>query len=298
MTTHFPGSMEPALDLHSRLPWRRRGFSYGMTAIAFLLAGLAILPLFAVLFSIVRQGLPNFNLEVLTSLPAPVGVENTPNGFANALVGTLVLVGLAALMSIPVGILTAIFLAEFEQTSQMAQAIRFVTTILSGVPSIVVGVFAYAVIVLTTQQFSVIAGSFALAILMLPMIIIATEAALGLVAQEQRLASAALGGTRLQTTGRVVLRRAAPGILTGLLLAIARAAGETAPLIFTALFSGNWLRGLSSPSASMSVLIYNYAFSPYPEQNAMAWTAALVLVSLVLLLNVLSRIILRTSVSR
>ncbi|PSB60176.1 phosphate ABC transporter permease PtsA, partial [filamentous cyanobacterium CCP1] len=272
-------SLDPIaqLDLHSPLPFRRQAFSHGMTTIAFLLTGLAILPLFAVLFSILRQGLPNLSLEALTSLPAPVGLEDVANGFANAILGTIVMVGIAALISIPLGVITAVYLAEFSRDSKAANTVRFIATILSGVPSIVVGVFAYAVIVLTTRQFSAMAGSFALAVLMLPIIVLSAEGALNLVPKEQRLASYALGGSRLQTIVKVVMRSATAGITTGALLSIARAAGETAPLIFTALFSDNWLRSLQSPAPSMSVLIYNYAFSPYQEQNEMAWTAALVL---------------------
>lgn len=291
-----PASLQSArLTLTTALPWRRRIFSYAMTGLAFGLAALAVLPLFAVLLAIVFQGAGNLSLEVLTALPAPIGMENTPNGFANAILGTLTMVGLAGLMSIPLGVVAAIFLVEYGGTSRFASVVRFGVTILSGVPSIVVGVFAYAVIVLTARHFSAYAGSFALAVLMLPIIVISAESALILVPQEQRLASAALGATRFQTIYRVVLRVAAPGLVTGLLLAISRAAGETAPLLFTALFSENWLRSLASPAPSMSVLIYNYAFSPYAEQNAMAWTAALVLLAFVLILSVVSRLILRLS---
>jgi phosphate transport system permease protein len=148
---------------------------------------------------------------------------------------------------------------------------------------------------LTTRQFSAIAGSFALAVLMLPIIVLSTEGALNLVPKEQRLASYALGGSRFQTIAKVVIRAAMAGMTTGALLAIARAAGETAPLIFTALFSDNWLRSLHSPAPSMSVLIYNYAFSPYQEQNEMAWTAALVLLFFILLINICSRLLIRKS---
>lgn len=293
-TSSNPDLTEP-LDLHSPLPLRRQVFSHGMTTIAFLLTGLAILPLFAVLLSILQQGLPNLSLEALTSLPAPVGLEGVANGFANAILGTIVMVGLASLISIPLGVITAVYLAEFSRNSAAARAVRFIVTILSGVPSIVVGVFAYAVIVLTTRQFSAIAGSFALAVLMLPIIVLSTEGALNLVPKEQRLASYALGGSRFQTIAKVVIRAATAGMTTGALLAIARAAGETAPLIFTALFSDNWLRSLQSPAPSMSVLIYNYAFSPYQEQNEMAWTAALVLLFFILLINICSRLLIRKS---
>jgi phosphate transport system permease protein len=280
-------------DLSQPLPPVRQLFSYAMTAIAFLFTGLALLPLFAILIEILRQGLPGLSLETLVSLPAPVGLTDQPNGFANAIVGTLIMVGLASLISIPIGVMTAIYLTEFGQGSAIANSIRFIATVLSGVPSIVVGVFAYGVIVLTTKGFSAIAGSFALAVLMLPVIVLSTESALSLVSNSQRLASAALGSSRFQTTWRVVLLSALPGITTGILLAVARAAGETAPLIFTALFSQNWFNGLQSPTPSMSVLIYNYANSPYVEQTSLAWTASLILVLIILLLNILSRLITR-----
>lgn len=290
----FLQSAEPEIeDLSQPLPLMRQSFSYAMTAIAFLFTGLALLPLFAILVEILRQGLPNLSLETLVSLPAPVGVTDQPNGFANAIVGTLIMVGLASLVSIPIGVMTAIYLTEFGRGGAIANSIRFIATVLSGVPSIVVGVFAYGVIVLTTKNFSAIAGSFALAVLMLPVIVLSTESALNLVSNSQRLASAALGGSRFQTTWRVVLLSALPGITTGILLAVARAAGETAPLIFTALFSQNWFNGLQSPTPSMSVLIYNYANSPYAEQTSLAWTASVVLVLIILLINILSRLVTR-----
>jgi phosphate transport system permease protein len=281
------------LNLTAPLSIARRAFSWSMTAIAFGLVLLALLPLGSILLEILRRGWSHLSWEALTSLPAAVGTTEGANGFGNAIAGTLLMVSIAALLSIPMGVLTAVFLAEFGRGSIVAHAVRFGVTVLSGVPSIVVGVFAYGVIVLAQKQYSALAGSFALAIVMLPIVVLSSEAALGLVPQSQRLASAALGASRLQTTWRVALASALPGITTGALLAIARAAGETAPLIFTALFTENWPRGLSSPAPSLSVLIYNYANSPYIEQNDMAWTASLVLLGLVLALNVGSRLLMR-----
>lgn len=269
----------------------RMAFNYGMTTIAFLLSGLALLPLLAILVEILRQGVPNLKWEVLTNLPAPVGLEGVPNGFANAIVGTLIMVGIASLISIPVGILTAIYLSEFSKGNPLAQLIRFVVTVLSGVPSIVVGVFAYAVVVLTVKGFSALAGGFALSVIMLPIVILAAEEALKLVPTSLRLASSALGASRFQTVFRVTIPTALPGITTGVLLAVARAAGETAPLLFTALFSQNWFEGLTSPTASLSVMIYNYASSAYAEQNKLAWSASVILVGLVLFVNIASRVV-------
>ncbi|HEY9827700.1 MAG TPA: ABC transporter permease subunit, partial [Stenomitos sp.] len=168
--------------------------------------------------------------------------------------------------------------------------IRFLIAILSAAPSIVVGVFAFGLLVTPLNGFSALAGGFALSIIMLPIVALATEEALKLVPNSQRLASAALGAGHARTTLRIVLARALPGVMTTALLAIARAAGETAPLIFTALFSQNWLKSLLGPSASLSVLIYNYANSPFVEQNNLAWSASLILVGIVLLTNILSRL--------
>lgn len=284
---------ELAAELYKPLPPARSIFNGGMTAIAFLFAGLALLPLVAILWEILHQGLPNLRWDVFTSLPAPVGVKDVSNGFGNAIVGTLMMVGIASLISIPVGVLTGIFLSEFGQGTAIASFVRFITTILTGVPSIIAGVFAYAVLVLTTKSFSALAGGFALAVIMLPIVALTTEEALKLIPTPQRLASAALGANRFQTTFFVVVAAAIPAITTGVLLAVARAAGETAPLLFTALFSQVWPEGLFSPTPSLSVLIYNYATSPFIEQNQMAWTAAVVLVSLVLCISILSRLAIR-----
>lgn len=277
-------------DLTEPLPLGRRLFGAGWTTIAFLLTGLALLPLLAILWEILRQGLPHLSWETLTALPAPVGVTDQPNGFANAIAGTVLMVTIASVLSIPLGILVAIYLAEFGKQNQAARTVRFVANILSGVPSIVVGVFAYGVIVLATKSFSALAGGFALAVIMLPIVILATEEALKLIPTPQRLASAALGANSLQTTFRIVIMAALPGITTGVLLAIARAAGETAPLIFTALFTQSFPSGLMDPTPSLSVLIYNYATSAYTEQNQLAWSASAVLVILVLVISLLSRL--------
>ncbi len=306
--TATPADSNPevlAAELKRPLPKGRVLFSTGMSAIAFGLTGLALLPLLAILIEILRQGVPHLKWEVFVSLPAPAGMENTANGFANAILGTLIMVGIASVISIPIGVMTGIFLSELGQGAggssplkAIASAIRFIATILSGVPSIIAGVFAYGVIVLATKQFSAVAGGVALAVLMLPIVTLTTEEALKLVPTSQRLASAALGANRLQTIFRIVVTSALSGITTGVLLAVARAAGETAPLLFTALFSQNWPQGLFNPTPSLSVLIYNYAFSPFVEQNQIAWTASLVLVGLVLLISILSRLVTRRNLMR
>jgi phosphate transport system permease protein len=286
---------EPILEpeLHQPLSPLRSSFSWGMSAIAFALTGLAILPLLAILWEILHQGLSHLSWEVFTALPAPIGAENEPNGFANAIVGTLTMVGLATLFSVPLGVMTGIWLSEFARATPLASAMRFVTIVLSSVPSVIVGVFAYAVLVITTKQFSAIAGGFALGVIMLPIVALTTEEALKLVPLSYRLGSAALGGGRFHTVFRIIVPAALPAITTGVLLAVARAAGETAPLMFTALFSQFWQEGLWSPTPSLPVLIYNYASSPFPEQNAIAWTASFILILLVSIASLLSRLVTR-----
>ncbi len=293
MSTSYPQRQtdESLAALYKPLPPRRTIFNTGMTVLAFALTGIAVLALFAILFEILRQGLPNLKPEVLVSLPAPQGLEDVPNGFANAIIGTLMMVGIASLISIPFGVMTGIFLSEIGKGTWFADFVRFITSVLTGVPSIIAGVFAYGVIVLVTKEFSAVAGGFALAVLMLPTVALTTEQALRLVPTHQRLASAALGANRFQTIFQIVVAAAIPAITTGILLAVARAAGETAPLLFTALFSQNWPQGFFSPTPALSVLIFNYATSPYAEQNQLAWTASVVLVGLVLIMSVLSRLV-------
>jgi phosphate transport system permease protein len=273
-----------AAELHSPLPTGRKFFTYGMNAIAFGFTGLALIPLLSILWAILTRGISGLKPEMFVRAVID-------NGFGNAILGTVTIVVIASLLSIPVGILTGIFLAEFGQTNLSAHFVRFITNILTGVPSIVVGIFAYGVIVLVTKGFSAIAGGFALAVIMLPIIVLTTEEALKLIPTDQRLASAALGSTRFQTTFRIVVTAAIPGITTGILLAVARAAGETAPLIFTALFSLDWSEGLFSPTASLPVLIFNLYNDPDPQRNQLVWTTSIVLLGLVLCVSLFSRLV-------
>jgi phosphate transport system permease protein len=266
----------------------RSGFDRIMTGAAYVLTLLALLPLGSLVWKILSEGIGKLNWAALTH-----GLLDEPVGFANAILGTLMIVLLASVFAIPIGVMTAVYLSEFGKQATIAQVIRFTVKIISAVPSIVMGVFAYAVLVVTLGHPSALAGSFALAVLMLPMIILATEEALKLIPQHQRSGSAALGATQFQTTFRVVIASALPGITTAVLLAIARAAGETAPLIFTAQFSQNFPDGLLNPSPSLSVLIYNFANSPDTAQNQLAWTASLVLLLLVMGLSAGSRLLLR-----
>jgi phosphate transport system permease protein len=256
-----------------------------LTAIAFRLLGIALLPLLLVLYYVTVKGVSQFNLELFTGqIPAAL---QEGGGISSAIVGTLITVAIATLISVPFGILTAIYLSEFSH-GQLAEWIRFATNVLSGVPSIIVGIFAYGVFVVTTGKFPALAGGFALAILMLPLIVRSTDEALQLVPQDVRWASSGVGASKYQTVLQVVLPAALPTILTGATLAIARAAGETAPLIFTTLFSQFWSRGLFDPTPTLAVLIYNFATVPFQNQQDIAWAASLVLVLFVLATSILA----------
>lgn len=258
-----------------------------MTGVAFLCAALALLPLFAVLIYVLINGASRLGPDLFTQLPPPPLLKG--GGFGNAFLGTLLTVGVASAISIPFGVLAAIFLAEFARDTPLADAIDFFTNVLSGVPSIVVGVFAYSLVVLTTGTFSAVAGGVALAVLMLPTIVRTAAEALESVPNDFRQAAIGLGATQFQTVSRVVLPSAVPAIVTGVMLGVARAAGETAPVIFTALFSQYWSRGIWEPTATLSVLVFNFAIVPYKNQQELAWAGSLVLVILVLVTSILAR---------
>jgi len=281
----------PVEELTQPLEFGRTLFDKGMTILATVFTLAALIPLFAVFLYVTTKGISSLSADTFTQLPRPSGTPG--GGFGNAIQGTLVMVGLASLISVPIGVLTGIFLSEYAKNSQFGQWIRFAVNILAGVPSIIIGVFAYAVVVATTKTFSAYAGGFALAILMLPIIVRTTEEALKLIPGELRLGSLGLGASRYQTTVRVVVPAALPAIITGVILAVARAAGETAPLLFTALFSQYWATKLDQPTASLAVLIFNYATTPYNDLQQKAWGAAFLLLMLVLSVNLLARFVLR-----
>jgi phosphate transport system permease protein len=255
------------------------------------LAFLTLIPLFSIVFLVLKNGLPLLSWSVFTELPPAPGTKG--GGFGNAIVGTLLMVGLAIVLATPFGILSAIYINEYAPASRLANLVRFVAKLLTGIPSIISGVFAYAVVVLTTGGFSAWAGGFALAILVLPTILLTAEQALLGVPKAFREASYGLGATNYQTIWRIVLPDALPAMMTGLMLAVARAAGETAPLLFTALFSQYWIQSLKEPTASLSVLIYNFSTTFDDHQKQMAWTASLVLVILVTLANVSAQVVFR-----
>jgi phosphate transport system permease protein len=226
--------------------------------------------------------------EVLTGLP-PAGFE-MGGGIGPAIVGTLLMVAIAALLSVPFGILAAIYLAMLGPTSKVATTSRFLAKVLTGFPSILAGVFVYAVLVINFG-YSALAGGVALAVLMLPTIVLAAEEAIAQVPQRMKDAAFGMGCTRTQVIWKVVLPTGLPGILTGVMLAIAGAAGESAPLLFTALFSNYYISELMEPTASLSILIYNFSGMPFENQIELAWTASLVLVLIVLVFNILARIV-------
>ncbi|MBV8585571.1 MAG: phosphate ABC transporter permease PstA [Verrucomicrobia bacterium] len=267
------------------------------TGVCTILSFLTLVPLFSIVFLVLKEGTPLLTPSIFTDLPPAPGLDG--GGFGNAIQGTLVMVVLALLISTPLGILSAIYICEYSRRSRLSSTVRFIAKLLTGIPSIICGVFAFAVVVLTMGHFSAIAGGIALAVLTLPTILLTSEQALLGVANALREASYGIGATKFQTITRVVLPEALPAIMTGLMLAVARAAGETAPVLFTAQFSFYWLSNffpnpvdaLSQPTASLSVLIYNFATLPYAHQIQMAWTASLVLVILVTITNITAQLV-------
>jgi phosphate transport system permease protein len=274
-----------AIDLHSRSRILRNNF---WTVLCVGLSFLTLIPLFSIVYLLLQKGLPLLTPSIFTGLPPAPGL--TGGGFGNAIQGTAVMVGLALLFSTPLGVLSAIYVNEYNPRSRLAQTVRFVAKLLTGIPSIICGVFAFSVVVLTTGTSSALAGGVALAVLTLPTILLTTEQALLGVPKTLREASYGLGATKLQTIFRIVLPEALPAIMTGIMLAVARAAGETAPVLFTAAFSQYWMRSLMQPTGSMSVLIFNFSTLPYDYQIQMAWTASLVLVALVTVTNIAAQL--------
>ncbi|MBL6880108.1 MAG: phosphate ABC transporter permease PstA [Synechococcus sp. BS30m-G31] len=267
-----------------------------MTGLAALFSIVAVLPLVLVLGYILLKGASKISISLFTELPPPPGLEG--GGIGNAIVGTLVVTFIAALFAIPIGVGGGIYLAEYSRSDWFAQFIRFGTNVLSGVPSIIAGVFVYGTLVTTRLLFgnaySAVAGGLALSILMIPTVIKTTDEGLKLVPNDLRRGALGVGASRFITITRITLPAAFTPIATGVVLSIARAAGETAPLIFTALFSPYWADLLSvdgwfSSIATLSVLIYNFSIMPLEVQNELAWAASFVLVALILALNLSAR---------
>jgi phosphate transport system permease protein len=292
-------------DLERSLRRPRALFNFMMSLLTTLATLAALFPLFSVLFLLVERGSTAMGLAALRDLP-PAAMASG-GGFGNAIVGTLVIVLIATAISVPFGILAAIYITEFGPESRITNAVRFAAKVLTGLPSILAGVFAFATIVVLTGGFSAPAGGVALSLLMIPTILLTAEQAIKGVPARMREAAFGMGATPTQVVTKVILPTAFPGILTGVMLAVARAAGETAPLLFTSLFSDFWisrtypyfipktLSDLMKPTASLAVLIYNFSGSPFENQIALAWSAALALVVMVLAANLVGQSIARRS---
>ena len=251
-----------------------------------LFAVFSIVPLFFIIFYLTKQGISAVNWHFLVNLPKPVG--ETGGGISNALIGTFILIILASVFSIPIGIGTGIYLSEFRK-SRLADAVRLSVDVLQGVPSIVIGIIAYLWVVKTMGRFSALSGGIALGIMMLPLVIKSTEETLKLIPYSLKESSLALGVPYSKTILKVILPAGLSGILTGVLIGIARIAGETAPLLFTAFGSPFMNLNILKPVDSLPLLIYNYASSPYPEWHKLAWGASFVLIVFVLLLNLIAK---------
>ncbi len=268
----------------------RRLVSNAMVGLMVLAVVTALLPLFFILFDLVVQGAGSLSLEFFTRTPAPAGESG--GGVAHAIVGTLLIVGAASLIGLPLGIAAGIYCAEYPG-SRLTWITRFVADVLNGTPSIVVGVFAWAWIVATQKHFSALAGSAALAMLMIPMVLRTTEEMIKLVPNSLREAALALGYPRWRTSLSIVVRTTMPGIVTGSLLAVARIAGETAPLLFTALGSQYLSFDLDQPMAALPLTVFTYATGPFDEWHRYAWAAALVLILVVFVLSLGARLAIR-----
>jgi len=270
---------------------RRKALNVFMLLLLSIAAVAATLPLLVILAHLLKQGVTSLSWNFFTKMPVPAGESG--GGLANAIVGTLILVGVGALGGLPVGIGAGLYLAERGQT-RLATVVRFLSDVLNGLPSIVMGIFAWEVIVRPMGHFSAIAGGLALGAMMIPMVARTTEEMVRTVPNALREAALALGYARWRTSLVIVLRTASAGIVTGALVALARIAGETAPLLFTALGNQFWSVSLRQPISALPLQIYNYAISPYDDQHSLAWAGALVLIGLVLGISIVARFVTRS----
>ncbi|MCY7285164.1 MAG: phosphate ABC transporter permease PstA [Cyanobacteria bacterium CAN_BIN43] len=280
-----PGSSQDAMS-YTVSP-RRKWFGTFMTVLVTGCALLLALPLFSILWTVISRGAPSFSLDLFSQLPPPPLMKG--GGFGNAIVGSLIVLFIAALISVPFGVMAAIFVSEFARGTKFANFVRFGINVLSGVPSIIMGLFAYGVVVLATGSFSALAGGIALSILMVPIVERTAEEGLKSVPMETRQGAIGVGATNFQTITQIVLPAALPSIATGVTLSLARASGETAPLLITALFNQYYAKGVLEPIATLPVLIYNFAGAPYKNQQELAWAASLLLVMLILVVSIVAR---------
>ena len=265
---------------------RRQAISALVVTFCGLSVVIALIPLGFILFFVLKQGLPALNWAFFTQMPKPVGEPG--GGMANAIVGTGILIGIAGLLAVPIGITGGVFLTEYRN-ARLAAAVRFTADVLNGVPSIVIGIFAYTVAVVPFKRFTALAGGVALAVMMLPVIVRTTDELLSLVPPSFREGALALGSTRSWAVWSVILPAALPGIVTGVLVALARVAGETAPLLFTSFNNRFFSTRLDQPIASLTVQVYTYAIAPYEDWHRQAWAGATVLIAAILAFSLLAR---------
>ena len=269
----------------------RHLISGGMIGLTYLAAVLATLPLLLILWHLLKKGASSLSLAFFTNMPKPVG--EVGGGMANAIVGTLIMIGIACAIGLPIGIGSGIYLSE-KRSTPLAQTVRFLADVLNGLPSIVMGIFAWEILVRPAGHFSALAGGTALGAMMIPLVTRTSEEMLRVVPISLREAALALGYPRWRTSLSVVVRTALAGIATGALVAVARVAGETAPLLFTAIGNQFWSTALREPIAALPLQIFAYAISPYDEWHAQAWAGALVLISMVLLISLAARFVTRS----
>ncbi len=269
---------------------RRRAVSSLVSLLCGAAVVLALIPLALIFFYVIKQGFSSLNWDFFTKTPKPVGEAG--GGMANAIVGTLVLIGVAAVIAIPIGLIAGTYLAEYGR-KPFASLVRFTADVLNGIPSIVIGIFAYGLAVMPVKRFSAFAGGLALGFMMIPIITRTAEELLNLVPTTLREGALALGATRARAAFSVMIPAALPGIMTGVLVALARIAGETAPLLFTAFNNRFWSLNLAQPIASLPVQVFTYAISPYEDWHRQAWAGALVLVAVIFLFSVLARVVTR-----
>ena len=272
------------------IPGRRRMVSKIVVGLCGLAVFLALVPLALVFFYVIKQGFASLNWAFFTRMPKPVGEAG--GGMANAILGTFFLIVIASIVAIPVGMIAGVYLSEYGK-ARFATLVRFTADVLNGVPSIVIGIFAYGLAVLPVHRFSALAGGLAVGFMMIPIIARTTEELLNLVPSTLREGALALGATRARAAFGVMVPAALPGILTGILLALARIAGETAPLLFTSFNNRYFSTRLDQPIASLTVQVFSYAISPYEDWHRQAWAGALVLVAMIFVFSVLARVVTR-----
>lgn len=285
-----PVPVEPPFDRGRQIARRRHDRFMAVVLLACVVA--ALIPLLSIVGYTLYQGSGAVNWDFLTELPAPVGVSG--GGMANAIVGSGIVVGLAALIGLPVGVLAGIYLAEYGRKTVFGAGVRLFADVMQGIPSIVVGIVAYTLVVLPLQRFSAFAGAVALAMMLVPFVARTTEEAILTAPDDIREAGLALGQPRWRVIVTIVLRSARGPLVTGVMLAVARVAGETAPLLFTALNNRFWHNGLDEPISTLTVQVYTYAIAPFDDWNKQAWAGALVLMAVILMMNVIARTVARS----